>query len=241
MAHDQGRKVGGVADHRRAKVTFACLLMATCWIWWLPQGSAQSNASDAATPETNSSPQGKAKRVWDNDEIQKLKGGVSVVGDPSKLANDKAGNFKKPATTRPVAASQTPGLRFKATTLDGEELTSDSLQGKTVLVQFWTTWCPHCRRDQASVDTITQNFEDKGLVVLAIDVDESKATVTKYLKRNPRSCQIVLAKDTDLTALYSQSGFPTYVLIDRNGHVVGTRKGETGEQGLRDLLGRAGI
>lgn len=218
------------------------LLLATCWSSLPSQGRAQSGGSEPATPEKSDQTPGKAKRVWDNDEIQKLKGGVSVVGNPSSRqpANGRTGN-SKPATTRPVAVSQTPGLRFKATTLDGEEFTSDSLQGKTVLVQFWTTWCPHCRRDQTPVDSITRNFEDKGLVVLAVDVDESRNTVTKYLKQNPRWCQIVLAKDTDLTALYPKSGFPTYVLIDPNGHKVGSKTGELGEQGLRNLLGRAGL
>jgi len=78
-------------------------------------------------------------------------------------------------------------------------------------------------------------------VVFAVDMDESKNTVTKYLKQNPRPCQVVLAKDTDLAALYPPSRFPSYVSIDGNGHPVGTKKGEIGEQGLRDLLGRAGI
>ena len=213
------------------------MLLAACGFLLLAEARAQSNASNDATAEKNDQAQGKVKRVWDNDEIQKLKGGISVVGNPSSRT---AGN-SKPAAARPVAVLQTPVRRFKATTLDGEEITSESLQGKTVLVQFWTTWCPHCRRDQAPVESITRNFADKGLVVLAVDVDESKNTVAKYLRQNPRSCQIILAKDTDLTALYTQSGFPTYVLIDRNGHTVGTKKGELGEQGLRNFLGRAGI
>lgn len=244
MRRRQCRKTGSVADRGGGKVNLvvACLLVATYWILLLPLGRAQSDKSDAATPEKTSRAQGKAQRVWDNEEIQKLKGGVSVVGNPSSHPpSDKNGNPLKPAATARLRVLQPPGLRFKATTLDGEEITSDSLQGKTVLVQFWTTWCPHCRHDQAPVDSITRNFEDKGLVVLAVNIDQSKNTVTNYLKQSPRSCPVVLAKDTDLTALYSQSGFPTYVLIDRNGHVVGTKKGEAGEQGLLNLLNRAGI
>ncbi len=239
MAHSRGRRFNGVADHGSAKVKVAltAMLLAAGGLLLLAEARAQSNASNDATTEKNDQPQGKTKRVWDNDEIQKLKGGISVVGNPS---SSRTGN-PKPATTRPAAVLQTPIRRFKATTLDGEEITSESLQGKTVLVQFWATWCPHCRRDQAPVDSITRDFEDKGLAVLAVDVDEPKNTVIKYLKQYPRSCQIILAKDTDLTALYPQSGFPTYVLIDRNGHTVGTKKGELGEQGLRNFLGRAGI
>ncbi len=225
------------------KFAVACLLIAGCWALLLPLGRAQSNSADAPTPEKDSQSQGKAKKVWDDEEIQKLKGGVSVVGNASirQPSSAKNGMSRKPAASAPIPARRPPGLRFRATTLDGEELTSDSVGGKTVLVQFWTTWCPQCRRDQAPVDSITRNFEDKGVVVLAVDVNESKNTVTKYLKQNPRSCQIVLAKDTDLAAMFPPASFPTYVLIDRSGNVVGTKKGATGEQGLRSLLSRAGI
>lgn len=216
--------------------------MAVCCGLLLAPAQAQSNGSDTATPEKNNPEQGKPKRVWDNDEIQNLKGGVSVVGNASsnQPKSDK-GNLSKPAPALLIPIPQPPGLRFRAATLDGDELTSESLQGKTVLVQFWTTWCPHCRRDQSPVDSITQDFEDKGLVVLAVDVDESRSTVTKYLKQNPRSCHIVLAKNTDLSTLFPPASFPTYVLIDRNGRMVGTKKGELGEEGLRKLLSRAGL
>jgi thiol-disulfide isomerase/thioredoxin len=238
-------EVNRVVNGEGAKMRYvlACLLMTACWVLLLPEAWAQSNGSDGATPEKNNTAQGKARRVWDNEEIQNLKGGISVVGNPASKqpARDKAGNLKKLVATPPLPVLQPPGLRFKATTLDGDELTNDSLQGKTVLVQFWTTWCPQCRRDQSPVDSITRAFEDKGLVVLAVDVNESKNTVTKYLKQNPRSCQIVLAKDTDLAALYHKSGYPTYVLIDRNGRIAGTKKGVLGEDGLRNLLNRAGI
>lgn len=232
-----------VADRRVAKMKFpvAFLLIAVCWVLLSCLGHAQSGAPDATTPEKKDQPQGKTKRVWDEEEIRKLKGGVSVVGNSSSRqpGSAKAGSITKPVAT--VLPARRPGLRFKATTLDGDGLTSDSLQGKTVLVQFWTTWCPHCRKDQAPVDGITRDFEDKGLVVIAVDVDEPRNTVTKYLKQSPRSCRIVLAKDTDLSALFPPSSFPTYVLIDRDGNFVGTKKGEAGEEGLRNFLDRARI
>jgi len=239
----QSRRLVAVSDRRRAdvKVPVACLLIAVCWVPLCCPGHAQSSVPDATTPEKKDQPQSKAKRVWDEEEIRKLKGGVSVVGNPSSRqpASAKAGNITKPVAA--VLPARRPGLSFKATTLDGDELTSDSLQGKTVLVQFWTTWCPHCRKDQSPVDGITRDFEDKGLVVIAVDVDEPRNTVTKYLKQSPRSCRIVLAKDTDLAALFPPSSFPTYVLIDRDGNFVGTKKGEAGEEGLRHLLDRAKI
>jgi hypothetical protein len=91
------------------------------------------------------------------------------------------------------------------------------------------------------VDDIDHEFADKGLVVLAIDVGESKKTVRKYLADHPRSCRIVLNDDTNLAAMYAANVYPIYVVIDRDGDIAGTQRGASGERGLRRLLRRAGL
>jgi len=134
-----------------------------------------------------------------------------------------------------------PAPRFNAKTTAGGKYTNDSLKGRVVLLQFWTTWCPYCRREQSVVDSLDKEFRDQGLVVLAVDVNESKKTVKKYLEQNPRSCRIVLTEDTNLAAMYAANSYPIYVVIDREGNVVGTQRGAAGERGLRSMLNRAGL
>jgi thiol-disulfide isomerase/thioredoxin len=131
--------------------------------------------------------------------------------------------------------------RFRAKTLTGETFTNESVKGKVVLLQFWTTWCPYCRGEQSLVDDVQSEFADKGLVVLAIDVGESKKTVRKYLADHPRSCRIVLNEDTNLAAMYAANVYPIYVVIDRDGDIAGTQRGASGERGLRRLLRLAGL
>ncbi len=136
---------------------------------------------------------------------------------------------------------QGPAPQFYAKTLAGERFTKKSVKGKVVLLQFWTTWCGYCRREQSLVDAIDKEFSDQGLIVLAVDVGESKKTVRKYLRRNPRSCRVVLNEDTNLAARFSRPGVPFYVVIDREGYIAGTQRGAAGESALRRLLSRAGI
>jgi thiol-disulfide isomerase/thioredoxin len=131
--------------------------------------------------------------------------------------------------------------RFRAKTLTGESFNNDLVKGKVVLLQFWTTWCQYCRSEQSLVDDINSDFADKGLVVLAVDVGESKKKVKKYLEDNPRSCRIVLTEDTNLAAMYAATRYPIYVVIDRDGNIVGTQRGAAGEAALRRLLSRAGL
>ena len=134
-----------------------------------------------------------------------------------------------------------PAPKFMAKTLDGEKLTNESLKGKVVLLQFWATWCPVCRRDQPAVDTLVHDFASKGLVVLAVDVGESRRKVRQYLQRSPRACTIVLTEDTNLVAVFAASSYPLYVLIDKDGNIAGTQSGSGGEDALRRLLQKAGI
>lgn len=141
----------------------------------------------------------------------------------------------------PGMAGDEPAPRFRAKTLTGETFTNDSVKGKVVLLQFWTTWCKFCRREQDLVDSINKEFADKGLVLLAVDVGESKKTVKKFLAENPRSVRIVLTEDTNLAAMYQATSFPLYVVIDREGNVAGTQRGAAGERALRRLLSQAGL
>ena len=131
--------------------------------------------------------------------------------------------------------------RFRAKTLTGETFTNDSVKGKVVLLQFWTTWCQVCRGEQAVVDEINKEFAPQGLLLLAVDVGESKKTVKKYLEEHPRSVRIVLNEDTNLAAMYAATAFPIYVAIDREGNIAGIQRGAGGKRALRYLLSRAGL
>src|ERR1700690_147467 len=137
--------------------------------------------------------------------------------------------------------SREPAPKFHAKTLDGEVFTNQSTKGKVVLLQFWTTWCPYCRKEQSLVDSIDHEFAGKGVVVLAINVAESKKKVKQYLQDSPRSCRIVLTEDTNLAAMYQANAYPIYVVIDRDGNIAAEQRGAGGERSLRRMLRKAGV
>jgi thiol-disulfide isomerase/thioredoxin len=140
-----------------------------------------------------------------------------------------------------AADDREPAPHFRAKALDGQQFNNQSVKGKVVLLEFWTTWCPYCREEQSLVDLVTHEFAGKGLIVLAIDVAESKKTVKKYLEDNPRACHIVLTEDTNLAAMYEAKSYPIYVVIDRDGNLAGIQRGAGGEDALRHLLHNAGL
>jgi thiol-disulfide isomerase/thioredoxin len=134
-----------------------------------------------------------------------------------------------------------PAPPFTARTLDGETLTNASLRGRIVLLQFWATWCPYCRKDQPILDRLERTFAGEGLTVLTFDVGESESTVRSYLRQNPRACRVALDPDKSASKAYGSHGVPFYVLLDRSGNILDTQNGSGGEASLLDLLKHAGL
>jgi thiol-disulfide isomerase/thioredoxin len=131
-----------------------------------------------------------------------------------------------------------PAPRFRAKTTAGEQYNNAS-KGKVVLFEFWTTWCKYCEEEAELVDDMAKEFSGKGLIVLAVDVLEPKKKVQKYLIEHPRTVPIVLAKHTNLAAMYNAQSYPIYVVIDRDGNIAGEQRGAAGERALRNLLRHA--
>jgi thiol-disulfide isomerase/thioredoxin len=193
--------------------------------------------AQSGDPQAGNATQKKPRRVWTEDDLQQLSGGVSVVGQESKPRSNA--QQAQPTHAAPLARYK---LEFNARTIDGAQITEDDVKGKVLLVQFWTTWCPHCRNDQPAVDRVYSDLAGKGLVVLAVDVDEPENDLRRYLSLRPRGCPVITDKNTNLVALRPpKSGFPTYVVVDRNGNVAGSRSGELGDAGIRRLLQKAGL
>ncbi|MGZ4814205.1 MAG: TlpA family protein disulfide reductase [Terriglobales bacterium] len=140
-----------------------------------------------------------------------------------------------------AVSAREPAPRFNAKTMSGETFTNSSVKGKVVLLQFWATWCPYCRGEQQIVDDIQKEFASNGLIVLAVDVGESKKKVKQYLQENPRKCRIVLTEDTNLAAMYAATRYPIYVVIDRDGNIAAQQNGAAGERALRRMLSQAGL
>lgn len=134
-----------------------------------------------------------------------------------------------------------PAPRFRARTTAGQQFNNESVKGKVVLFEFWTTWCKYCEEEAGLVDDIASEFKSKDLIVLAVNVLESDQIVKKYLAQHPRAVPIVLTKDTNLAAMYNAQVYPIYVVVDRDGNIAAEQRGAGGERSLRRMLRRAGM
>lgn len=119
--------------------------------------------------------------------------------------------------------------------IDGKFIELDAFRGKVVLVNFWATWCPPCRRELAQLDKLQQHMGQAPLVIVAVSIDNGgRSTVEAFLKRldithllpylDPKG-RLAKRVGEETSAPFTLYGMPISYLIDRGGLVAGYVKG----------------
>ena len=111
--------------------------------------------------------------------------------------------------------------------LDGKVRDLASLKGKVVLINFWATWCPPCRREMPSMERLQQALAGEPFVVLAVDVGEDADTIeafTSQLETVP-TFPILLDSRSRTMQAWKVAGLPTTYLVDQQGRVVASAIG----------------
>lgn len=109
---------------------------------------------------------------------------------------------------------------YALTTLDGATISSDELRGRVVVLNFWATWCPPCRLEMPSLQSLHEDMAGDGVVVLGLATDAGAArTVTDFVDERDYTYPIGRATREHRTAFGGIRGIPTTFLIDRQGVV----------------------
>lgn len=162
----------------------------------------------------------------------------TVFGFEPPAGSTHVASFGRP--TPAVNLTGKPMPAFSVTTTDGIQYDLARLQGRVILLDFWTTWCEPCRSEIKALDALHREYADYGLVVLGISVGEERETVVRFLRRNPVSYPIALM-DVSLAASLGAAGYPTHVVIDRAGMVAAHLTGSTMRERILEVLSKAGL
>lgn len=130
---------------------------------------------------------------------------------------------------------------FALTDLQGKTVKLGDLKGRTVLLDFWTTWCGPCRADGPSLDKLSQKYGAKNLTIIGVSVNEDRTTVQKFLGEHPHPYTVALTTENEMPRPYQIGVFPTYIVIDSDGNLAAAAEGERGFSDLRKLLKKAGL
>lgn len=116
---------------------------------------------------------------------------------------------------------------FTLKTIDGKDFSLSTLKGKTVLINFWATWCSPCVDELPSMNKLYLKYKQNGFEVVAVGLDSSPAKVKKFVAKNPLDFIVLLDPDKRVAKkLYKVIAQPTSYLINSEGKVIRRYFGE---------------
>jgi thiol-disulfide isomerase/thioredoxin len=95
------------------------------------------------------------------------------------------------------------------------------LTGKPLLVEFWATWCPPCRKSIPHLNEIYAKYKAMGLQIVGI-TDEDEATVKKFQKQIPMDYNVAINTPGAIYQQFGIQAIPTAFLVDKSGKIVWT-------------------
>ena len=131
-------------------------------------------------------------------------------------------------------------VNFTLTDLKGNTWSLKDLRGKVVLVNFWATWCPPCRKEMPDLETLYQRFAAQGFVVLAIS-DEEVGKVKLFIEGRGVTYPILLDPGRKVTELFQVDGIPKSFVYDRQGNLVAQSIDMRTQKQFLEMLGQAGL
>ncbi len=108
---------------------------------------------------------------------------------------------------------------------DGNEVTIAGLRGKVVLVDFFASWCRPCREELPVLNRLYDQYKDRGLVVVGVNIDRDRDNMRRFLRRTPVTFPVVFDGEHAVADRYRPRSMPSSYIIDREGIVRVVHRG----------------
>ena len=137
--------------------------------------------------------------------------------------------------TSSLEGKQAPDFSLK--TLDGKDFKLSALQGDVVVLDFWATWCPPCRKSLPHLQAVSTNdvYAKNGLKVFAVNAKEDEDKVKGFLKENKYTFTVPMDGEGKAMQQYMVRGIPTTVIVGRTGKVSKVFIGYGGDESAKQI------
>lgn len=129
-----------------------------------------------------------------------------------------------------------PVPAFDTVLLDGKKFAAAELKDRPVLVVFWATWCPTCRKELPQLQKLYERHRGKGFEILALSIDAESIEVEEFWKDHDYRFPVAMRAPEHSAAFGVIKGPPTFFLIDRRGALRFTHRGTLGMDKLQAQL-----
>jgi cytochrome c biogenesis protein CcmG/thiol:disulfide interchange protein DsbE len=144
---------------------------------------------------------------------------VFLAGSGWTLASRLPPNFTSGGKPPPTPRVGFSAPDFTLDLLSGGQVTLSEMQGKVVVINFWTTWCPPCKAEMPALEKVYRAFNDLGLEVLAVNStnQDDEADVVTFVQELDLSFPVPLDRTGAVSAMYNLQGLPSTYFIDADG------------------------
>jgi cytochrome c biogenesis protein CcmG/thiol:disulfide interchange protein DsbE len=122
------------------------------------------------------------------------------------------------AASQVYRAPKAPDYSFRAN--DGQTYSPDYLKGNVVLLFFWATWCPYCRRAVPHMNVLASEYANASFTIIGICGGKNVDTWHNYIEEHQMRWPQYLDRDLRMAYLFRARGVPNFFLIDKNGAIV---------------------
>lgn len=112
-----------------------------------------------------------------------------------------------------------PAPLFTGFTAAGDTVNIADYQGKVVILDFWASWCVPCRKEFPFLIELYNDYQEKGLEIIAVNIDTKQKNMDKFLNKpkNKATFPIIWDADSKIPPIYELKAMPTTIFIDRKG------------------------
>lgn len=125
---------------------------------------------------------------------------------------------------------------FELVDLEGETHRLSDYKGEGVLLNFWGTWCPPCKKEFPAIERQYKNFENQGVHVLAINIDQSNLEVQNYINELGLTFPVAIDKGRSVMTTYNVGQLPATILVNEEGIITNIITGEMSEAQIVEHL-----
>ncbi|MHA0855495.1 redoxin domain-containing protein [Paenibacillus sp. CMAA1364] len=125
---------------------------------------------------------------------------------------------------KPEVGDATPS--FNLLGLDGKVHTLDAYKGKTMVINFWGTWCKPCVKEMPALQAQSEKWADQNVVVIGINAGEDKMSVENFVNQAKLHFPILLDPDRNAAKSYGISPLPTTLFVSSDGIIRNIIQGE---------------
>lgn len=141
------------------------------------------------------------------------------------------------APTSPLIGKQAP--EFQIALFDGNEVTLKDLEGKTVLLNFWASWCFPCRQEAPALERSWLRYINKDVVFLGVNVWDQRPEAMAYLKQFGGGYGHGTDRGESIQIDYGVGGVPETYFISPSGVVTGKFEGALSEKDINEHIEQA--